>query len=82
MGCTDKNKPSTKTNEELVIKLQHGNLSPSEFLTYFENKVLKTIKKYNLIDRNEKICVAASGGKDSTAVLYLTKKYFEQYNLP
>jgi len=35
-----------------------------------------------LIDRNDKICVAASGGKDSTAALYLIKKYFEKYDLP
>jgi len=77
MGCNEKNKISTKE-----ITLQHGKLSPREFLNYFESKVFKTIKKYQLIKRNDKVCVAASGGKDSTTALYLIKKYFEKYNLP
>ena len=80
MGCNDKDKTCTKDNKE--ITLQHGKLSEIEFLQYFENKVFKTIRKYKLFPRDEKICVAASGGKDSTAALYLTKKYFEKYNIP
>lgn len=51
-------------------------------MDYFEDKVFKTINKYQLIGRNEKLCVAVSGGKDSLAVLYLTKKYLEKNNLP
>ena len=74
-------KTCTKNYDEKIV-LQHGELSPREFLNYFEKKVFKTIKKYKLIDRNDKICVAASGGKDSTAALYLIKKYFEKYSLP
>ncbi|MBT5343069.1 hypothetical protein HOL59_05795, partial [Candidatus Woesearchaeota archaeon] len=74
-------KTCTKNYDEKIV-LQHGELSPREFLNYFEKKVFKTIKKYKLIDRNDKICVAASGGKDSTAALYLIKKYFEKYDLP
>jgi len=35
----------------------------------------ETIKKYNLVDKGEKIIVACSGGKDSTTVLYLLKKF-------
>ena len=81
MGCNDKDKTCTSKYKEKII-LQHGELSPQEFLQYFENKVFKTIKKYQLIDRNERICVAASGGKDSTAALYLIKKYFDKYNVP
>jgi len=40
-----------------------------------EKKVGETIKKYNLVDKGEKIIVACSGGKDSTTVLYLLKKF-------
>ncbi len=75
MGCLYcDNKP--------VIVLQHGALCKIHFINYFEDKVFKTISKYNLIDKNDKLCVAASGGKDSLTVLYLTKKYLEFRNIP
>ena len=45
----------------------------------FEKKVLKTIKNFNLFNKKNKILVAASGGKDSTAILYILKKY--DYNV-
>ncbi|MEW5897112.1 MAG: TIGR00269 family protein [Nanoarchaeota archaeon] len=65
-----------------VISLQHGNICRKHFLSYFENKVFWTINKYQLIGRDEKICVAASGGKDSLTALHLTKKYLEEYKIP
>ena len=80
MGCNDITNNCTKKTD--LIVLQHGELSSQEFLQYFEKKVFKTIRKYKLINRGEKICVAASGGKDSTAVLYLIKKYFQRYGIP
>lgn len=50
------------------------------FVDYFENKVLDTINKYKLIlNKKEKICVAASGGKDSVALLYILHKF--SYNI-
>lgn len=46
------------------------------FCEYVEKKVGDTIKKFNLVDKdkNEKICVAVSGGKDSTTLLFILKK--------
>lgn len=49
------------------------------FVKKIENKVKETIKKYNLLNKKEKILVAASGGKDSTSVLHILKKL--GYNL-
>ena len=72
----------TKCSNKAVINLQHGNLCKKHFIDYFEDKVFKTINKFQLIGRNEKLCVAVSGGKDSLTVLYLTKKYLEKNNLP
>lgn len=48
-----------------------GKLSAKQF----EALVLKTIKENNLISKNDKVMVAMSGGKDSTTVAYLLKKF-------
>lgn len=41
----------------------------------FEKEVRNTIKKYALCNKKDKIIVAMSGGKDSTVVAYLLKKF-------
>ncbi len=71
-----------KCDRKAVIVLQHSGLCDAHFLAYFEEKVEKTINKFRLIDRADSLCVAASGGKDSLTVLYLTKKYLLRYQLP
>lgn len=45
------------------------------FIEEFEEKVKKTIQDYGLLNKKDKILVACSGGKDSTTVLYLLKKF-------
>ncbi|MBT4445866.1 TIGR00269 family protein [archaeon] len=71
----------SKCEKKAVIELQHGLYCGTHFISYFENKVFRTIQKFKLIDRNDKICVATSGGKDSLTVLYLVKKYLERQNI-
>ena len=39
-----------------------------------EQKVIKTIEKYELISKKSNILVACSGGKDSTALVYILNK--------
>ncbi len=41
------------------------------FFESVEKKVAKTIREWNLIEKNDHLGVAVSGGKDSTVVLYL-----------
>ena len=48
----------------------------TEFIQYIEKKVKKTIINYKLIDKKDKILVACSGGKDSTAALHIMSKLF------
>lgn len=48
--------------------------SKDNFIDYFEDKVKTTIKKYNLINKTDKVAVAVSGGKDSLSVMYILKK--------
>lgn len=47
------------------------------FIKYFESKVIRTIKKYNLIENKDRIAVALSGGKDSLSLLYILNKYLK-----
>ena len=49
----------------------------THFIEYFESKVLQTIRDFGMIKKGERIIVGSSGGKDSTAVLYIIKKYFK-----
>lgn len=46
-----------------------------KFIKNFETKVKNTIKKYNLINKKDRVLVACSGGKDSTVTLYLLNKF-------
>lgn len=49
-------------------------LTDAKFTHYVEKKVRDTIKKFELFPRDAKVGVAVSGGKDSTAVLYILKQ--------
>lgn len=51
-----------------------SDLCREHFRDYFEKKVKRTIKKFDLFSRKDRIGVAVSGGKDSTSVLYILKK--------
>jgi|SRR3989339_506565 len=48
-------------------------LSPKQ-MVLFEQKVQNTIEQYQLCNKNDKVLVACSGGKDSTTTLYLLHK--------
>ena len=50
-------------------------LCSAHFQEFFEEKVKMTIEKYDLLATGEKVAVACSGGKDSTVVLYLLRKF-------
>src|SRR3989338_8119018 len=68
----------SQCDQKAVLTLQHGKACKRHFINYFEEKVFKTMNKYQMIGRSDTLGVAASGGKDSLTVLYLTKKYMEK----
>lgn len=64
-----------KCQAEPVYILQNKRkLCKSCFITYFEKKVLKTIRKYDMLDKKDVLAVGLSGGKDSMTLLYILKK--------
>lgn len=46
-----------------------------------KEQVLDTIKKYNLIEKNDKLVVAVSGGPDSISLLHILLDIKDEYNL-
>jgi len=55
-------------------KVYCSNLCRDHFRNYFEKKVIRTILKFGLFSKKDRIGVAVSGGKDSTVCLYVLKK--------
>lgn len=59
-----------------MIRLNYARLNLCEncFVKFVERKVVRTINEYQMIEKNDKVLVAISGGKDSAALLHLIKK--------
>ncbi len=49
-------------------------LCPKCFISSIENKVRTTIARHHMLNRDEKIAVAVSGGKDSVTLLHILAK--------
>ncbi|MFA6268260.1 MAG: TIGR00269 family protein [archaeon] len=71
-----------KCEEKVAITLAYGphNFCEKHFTQFFENRFKKTVRKYKLIKPKEKILLAYSGGKDSSALIHLMKKFYSRSN--
>src|SRR3990167_4870290 len=66
-------------NEKPIVSLEAGQkLCKGHFIEYFENKVFKTIRQFDLIGKKENLGVAISGGKDSLTLLNILNKLSKQ----
>jgi uncharacterized protein (TIGR00269 family) len=64
-----------RKNEAFYFRVYEGvKLCKSCFKRSIEKKVRKTILKYKMFDREDRIAVAVSGGKDSLTLLTILKK--------
>jgi len=63
-----------ETKPVIFLTNNKKGLCKSCFFRYFERKFSRTISQFKLIEPNEKIGVAISGGKDSLTLLYLLNK--------
>ncbi|MEK6907328.1 MAG: TIGR00269 family protein [Nanoarchaeota archaeon] len=71
--------PCKNCLEKPIMKLLNNEqLCKQHFVKYFEKKVFNTIRNYKLINKNDKVGVAVSGGKDSLTLLYLLNKLKEK----
>src|SRR3989338_10221156 len=65
--------------EKPITSLPAGEkLCKTHFIEYFESKVFKTIRQFDLFGKEENLGVAISGGKDSLSLLHILKKLSEQ----
>ncbi|MAE43302.1 TIGR00269 family protein [Candidatus Woesearchaeota archaeon] len=74
-----KNNNKNCCKQKPIIKLPAGKkLCNTHFTEYFENKVFKTIRQFDLIGKEENLGIALSGGKDSLTLLHLLNKLSKQ----
>ena len=68
----------TKCRTDAVIFQRYSgmHLCEEHFVSDFEARVKKAIRKHRWIESGDRIAVAFSGGKDSSALLYFLKKTF------
>ncbi|HOJ43860.1 MAG TPA: TIGR00269 family protein [Syntrophorhabdaceae bacterium] len=61
-------------NAVISLRAYNSALCAKDFVSFLENRVLKTIKKYGLIEDKDKLLVAVSGGKDSLSLWHILNK--------
>ena len=71
----------SKCDKKAVFERKGQRLCKDHFLNNVESKVFKCINKYKLFSKEDTVCIAASGGKDSLTALYMTMLYCRKHNI-
>lgn len=68
----------SKCGKEAVYFQRHSNrfLCKRHFIEDFERRVKLSVNKFKMIDREDRVAIALSGGKDSTTLTFTLKKLY------
>ncbi len=59
-----------------VIEVEKRAFCKEHFIEYFEKKVRHNLKKHRMINKEDRVAVGVSGGKDSLTLLYLLSRWY------
>jgi len=77
MRCSKRN---CKNHAIILQKYSGLHLCEAHFVEDVERKVKREMRKQLMVEKGDKIAVALSGGKDSSALLHMFKKIFHNRN--
>ena len=71
-----------KCNNKSITFLKYANLRlcKEHFIDFFIKRVKRTIKRYKMVNSNEVVVVAVSGGKDSNSLLHVMSLLRDELN--
>jgi uncharacterized protein (TIGR00269 family) len=66
-----------------AVRVEYAKISLCEkcFVEFYEKKVRETVLKYRMFEKDDKVAVAVSGGKDSASLLFALRKSFPEVHL-